>query len=493
MLVTGPASIGYELTGPGHALVIGGGGGRDIYNALSSGQRPVDVIELNGGIRATVDEDLGHLSGAPYSREGVNTVIGDGRSVLAARDTLYDQIHIGFTDTLSGNAAQGFALTENNLYTLEAFLEYFEHLKPRGVLNVSRPLRLVGEEAFKMTVLAVAALETIGIEEPLRHIVVVLGRDLIGPENGTILARKEPFSEAEIAKLRRLAQERGSGLALVPGGPNQGPWQELAAAPDSRTFCEQYRLDVCPPTDDRPFFFSMQRLGSLGEASSGALYGADPFTILSLTLLILLIISGAALVAPLALTRRPKPGVSGLVFFGAIGLGFLLVEIVLVQRFVLFLGFPTYALSIVLFSLLIFTGVGSALSARSEDPRGLLLRALGAAIVLIGASAFGLQPLLRALIDWPFAVRVVTAMALLAPFGVALGMAMPLGLRRLDAVEPDAVPFAWGVNGIASVVASVLGVAVAIRLGFPAASLLACGCYGVAFWQALRAPWPKTS
>jgi spermidine synthase len=142
MLVTGPASIGYELTGPGHALVIGGGGGRDIYTALSQGQRPVDVIELNEGIRATVDEDLGHLSGAPYSRDGVSTVIGDGRSQLASRDVLYDQIHIGFTDTLSGNAAQGFALTENNLYTVEAFLEYFAHLKPRGVLNVSRPLPL---------------------------------------------------------------------------------------------------------------------------------------------------------------------------------------------------------------------------------------------------------------------------------------------------------------------------------------------------------------
>ncbi len=130
-LLLGPASIGYELTGPGHALVVGGGGGRDIYNALTSDQT-VDVIELNSAIRDVVDNSLGDVSGSPYSREGVSTSIGDGRAILAARETRYDQIHIGFTDTLSANAAQGFALTENNLYTLEAFEEYLDHLTPRG-------------------------------------------------------------------------------------------------------------------------------------------------------------------------------------------------------------------------------------------------------------------------------------------------------------------------------------------------------------------------
>ena len=490
MLKTGPQSIGYALTGPGHALVIGGGGGRDIYTALSSGQRPVDVIELNAGIRATVDEDLGHLSGAPYSRDGVHTVIGDGRSVLAARDTRYDQIHIGFTDTLSGNAAQGFALTENNLYTVEAFLEYFSHLKPGGILNVSRPLKLVGEEALRMTVLALASLERFGVEDPQRHVVVVLGRDVIGPLNGTILARIEPFSEAQLARLRVLAEERGEGLAFAPGGPYVGAWAALAQAPSAEAFCRAYPLDVCPPTDDRPFFFSMQRLAKIGDPSSGMLYRSDPFTVLALTLVILLALGCIALVAPLALSRRARPGASVYVYFGAIGLGFLLVEIVLVQRFVLFLGFPTYALSIVLFSLLLFTGVGASLSARARDPRRAVLTALGVAAVLIAASAYGLQPLLRYLIDLPFAFRAAIAVAVMAPFGVTLGMAMPIGLRRLEQLEPEAVPYAWGVNGIASVIASVLGVAVAIRLGFPAASLLACACYAAAFAQAARGEWP---
>ena len=220
-LLLGPASIGYEMTGPGRALVIGGGGGRDIYNALTSHQQ-VDVIELNDAIRHVVDVDLGDVSGSPYSRPGVSTTIGDGRAILAERDTLYDQIHIGFTDTLSGSSAQGFALTENNLYTVEAFQEYFDHLEPKGILNVSRLQRLVGDEAIRATVLTVAALERYGIKDPLRHIVVIRGKDAIGLSVApyeTILARLEPWTPAEIARIRHLAKVRGEGIAFAPGGP----------------------------------------------------------------------------------------------------------------------------------------------------------------------------------------------------------------------------------------------------------------------------------
>ena len=148
----GPQSIGYQLAPGDSTLIIGGGGGRDIYNALSSGQSNIDVIELNDGIRKAVDRDLAEVSGSPYSRPGVDTTVGDGRSVLAAREGLYDTIHISFTDTLSANSAAAFALTENNLYTVEAFDEYFDHLAPLGILNVTRQQKLVGEEAIRLTV-----------------------------------------------------------------------------------------------------------------------------------------------------------------------------------------------------------------------------------------------------------------------------------------------------------------------------------------------------
>jgi hypothetical protein len=491
-LGTGAQSIGYELTGPGHALVIGGGGGRDIENALTQRQR-VDVIELNDAIRRTVDEDLGEWSGSPYSLPKVDTAIGDGRSILARRDRRYDQIHIGFTDTWSGNSAQAFALTENNLYTLEAFEEYLDHLRPGGVLNVSRLRRALGDEALRATVLTLEALRRHGVENPERNVVVLLGVDIFREPYGTVLARLEPWTRAELDRIERLARERSEGIVFAPDGPYRLEWARLAAAPSPLAFCEDWRLDVCPPTDDRPFFFNMTRLGSVGDGTpAGYVTSVDPFLVLLITLGILVALCAVAFAVPLALgPREGRPPLSSLSFFAAIGLGFLVLEVVLIQRFVLFLGFPTYALSIVLFALLLFTGAGSLMSTRLGEPRRTLVAALAVAAVLIAAAAAGLQPLLRALIDLPFALRVVVSVLVIAPFGLVLGTAMPIGLRRLGARYPVGIPWAWGINGITSVIASVLAVAVAIAFGFTAATLVALACYLAALAHALLGSWPE--
>ena len=493
-LSLGPQSVGYELTGPGTTLVIGGGGGRDIENALSSGQERVDVIELNRAIRDAVDQDLRRWSGAPYSLPGVSVDIGDGRSRLAARDTRYDVIHIGFTDTLSANSAAGFALTEANLYTLEAYEEYFDHLKPGGILNVTRLHRLVGDEALRATVLALEALKREGVEHPERNVVVLLGHDIFNELFGTVLARREAWTAAELAFIRRMARERGDGVAFASGGPYRLEWTGLARAPDHESFCRDYRLDVCPPTDERPFFFNMTRLSGLfDKPPAGYFFATDPLRILAVTVVILAVLCALAFGLPLRLMPRGvRPPASSVVFFGAIGVGFLLLEIALIQRFVLFLGFPTYALSVVLFALLAFTGIGSLLSARLREPRRGLIVALACGGVLIAAAALGLQPLLRSLIEWPFEARVALTIVLLAPAGLALGMAMPIGLTRLAGLHPDAVPWAWAVNGIASVLASVLAVAVAITWGFAVVTLLALACYLVALVDAVRGPWPAS-
>jgi hypothetical protein len=494
----GPQSIGYELTGPGHGLVIGGGGGRDIYNALSSGFERVDVIELNGAIRKTVDTELGSWSGRPYSQPGVSVAIGDGRSKLAGRDTHYDQIHIGFTNTLTANLGAAYALSENHLYTVEAFDEYLDHLKPGGVLNVSRPYRFAGEEALRTTVLALESLRRRGIEQPERHVVTILGGRRAGLFFGTTLTKLEPYTDAELATIRRLAAERNGagrdgGLVFAPGGPNLREWGQLAAAPSAEAFCEDYRADVCAPTDDRPFFLNATRLGDLFEsAPPGATFlSRTPFFVLLAALGILLVLSLAAFVLPLALvrgSRRPPP--SALLFFAAIGVGFLVLEVVLIQRFVLFLGFPTYALSVVLSSLLIATGIGSLLSGRLRDPRAGLTRALIAALVLITAAAFALEPLLEALIGLPLAARMVVSAVLLAPVGLCLGMAMPLGLARLAGLHPEGVAWAWAINGLTSVLASVLALVVAITVGFTATTLLALACYAAALLHVRLGRWP---
>lgn len=474
----GPQSVAYELRPGGRALVIGGGGGRDIANALSSGADQVDVIELNRAIRETVDDDLRAYSGAPYSLPGVSAVDGDGRSQLAARDTRYDVIHIGFTDTLSAASAQGFALSEANLYTVEAFREYLDHLEPGGVLAVTRLHRLVGDEALRTTILALEALEREGVEEPERGVAVLLGRDIFGELFGTVLARREPWTAAELAQIGGLAGERGEGVAFAPGGPYRLEWAELARAASPRAFCEGYRLDVCPPTDDRPFFFNMKRAGDVFSAPPpGYFFAVDPLLVLTVSLAVLVTLCALAFGLPLALVRD-RPPLTSMTFFAAIGVGFLLFEIALIQRFTLFLGFPTYALSVVLFALLVFTGLGSLASSRVR-----IAPALAAACALIALAAFVLQPLLAALIELPFAARVAVTVVLIAPPALLLGTAMPIGLGRLDA---SAVPWAWAINGVSSVLASVLAVAVAITWGFRAVTLLALACYLVALLQASR-------
>ncbi|MEJ7584069.1 MAG: hypothetical protein WKF43_08265, partial [Acidimicrobiales bacterium] len=164
-------------------------------------------------------------------------------------------------------------------------------------------------------------------------------------------------------------------------------------------------------------------------------------------------------------------------------------DVVLIQRFVIFLGFPTYALSVVLFAMLLFTGVGSALSARTTDARRGLTAALTAAVLLMVAAALGLQPLLEALIGLPFPLRVAVTVLILAPFGCVMGMAMPIGLRRLAALHPSSVAFAWGVNGVASVLGSVLAVALALSTGFRVATIAAALCYLVALLHAVHGSW----
>ena len=489
----GPQSIGYDLTGPGRTLVIGGGGGRDVYNALSSNQRRVDVIELNREIRDMVDGELARWSGRPFSLPRVSVAIGDGRSTLAARDTDYDQVHIGFTNTLTAGSGQAYALSENNLYTVEAFEEYFDHLRPGGILSVSRLYRFAGDEVLRATVLALTALRDHGVADPRRHVIVMLGRDTLNAFFGTVLIRLEPFTSAELARVRRLATRRTLGIVFAPGGPYRREWRGLAVASSPEQFCADYPVDVCAPTDDRPFFLNPVRLGDLGEPlpPNSPFISRTPFLVLLVALGILAALCAVAFALPLALERGAgRPPAGALAYFAAIGLGFLIFEVVLIQRFVLFLGFPTYALSVVLFALLVFTGAGSLLSERLSDRRAALVAALTAVTVIIAVAAFALEPLLRGLIDLPFAVRVVLAVVLLAPVGLLLGMAMPIGLRRLAALHPTGVAWAWGINGVTSVLGSVLAIFVAINWGFTVATLLAAACYAAAAGHARLGRWP---
>ena len=241
----GPQRTAFDLAPKGRALIIGGGGGRDIYNALTAGERAVDVIELNRQIRDIVDGPLRPWSGAPYSLPRVSAAIGDGRSTLAARDTRYDAINIGFTNTLTASAGQAYALAENNLYTVEAFHEYFDHLRPRGVLSVSRLYRFAGEEALRATVLALEALEQDGARDPSQHVLVLLGRDALravlrhGDRAPRAVHRRRGAAGAGArarARRRGRVRPRRPGAARV-GGSWRAPTTSASSAPATASTC----------------------------------------------------------------------------------------------------------------------------------------------------------------------------------------------------------------------------------------------------------------
>ncbi len=348
---------------------------------------------------------------------------------------------------------------------------------------------------MRATVLMLAAVRRYGIAHPERNVVVILQRTRpIGIVSGTVLAQLRPFTAAQLKLIRTLAPGRGGLVAFAPGGPYWHEWDALARAKSYDSFCRNYRVDVCAPTDNQPFFFQASWPTDPSTWERGYVFAPTPFVVLIVSLGILLVLAVLAFVLPLlGVARGTRPTGSSLMFFAAIGLGFLSLEIVLIQRFVLFLGFPTYALSVVLFSLLLFTGAGALLSTRWSEPRRALTGALAFATALMIAAIFGLQPLLRVLIGAPFALRVVITIALLAPVGVMLGTAMPIGLRRLTALHPEGTAWAWGINGIASVLASVLAIAVAIAWGFSAATALAALCYLVALGHAAFGRWPETA
>ena len=309
---------------------------------------------------------------------------------------------------------------------------------------------------------------------------------------GTVLAQLTPFTPSQLSRIKRLASERGSRVAFAPGGPYRLEWKQLARAPSLEAFCSGYRVDVCPTTDDKPFFLNFERVGQIGQATPpGYLFTVKPFTVLLVALGILLALCVLAFVLPLGLiARSDRPPLGSLVLFAAIGIGFLVFEISMIQRFVLFLGFPTYSLSVVLAALLAFTGLGAGLSGLWRRPQRALTAAMALVAALIVAAAFGLPPLLAALIDLPFGARILLTAVVLAPYGLLMGMAMPIGLRRLSSLHPRGVPWAWGINGVTSVLASVLALTVAITAGFTVATLLAAACYAVAAAQAMLVRWP---
>lgn len=498
-------------TPPGRVLVIGPGGGRDVLFALASGAQHVTAVEINPLIATAIMRDrYAEASGHLYSDPRVTVVVDEGRSFVRRSSDMYDVVQASLVDTWAATSAGAFALTENTLYTLEAFEDYYRHLTDRGIVTMTRFYGakdgLGVSESQRLIVLAAGALERSGIRpgETRRHIFFV-AKD----NQGTLVVKKTPFSDDELQRLEERAAKAGftvvvsprtDGSSLLEKYVDQGAWSSLVSAA---------RDDLRPPTDDRPFFFLFTKFGDLFQLSGKKMYDAGLWmvvslaTVLSLGLLfvVLPLLVRFATHRKLDAPDSPKAQAITLAFFGLVGFAFMAVEIALLQRFTLFLGHPTYSLIVVLFVILVSTALGARLS--SAFP----IRAIARIVVAVGLAlcvlnvVYGavLGDVLRSWVGFPREARVLISVAIIAPCGLMMGAMIPSAIRMLAMSESALIPWGWGVNGAMSVIGTSIATLIAMYVGFSATffvgavSYLVAGLLGALMAREYRRSWVETT
>jgi hypothetical protein len=467
-------SVAYQMRPARTVCVIGAGGGRDVLTALMTGATKVDAVELNPHTVGAVSGPFRELSGDVYGMPGVTPVISEGRSFLTRTDTRYDLIQISMVDSWAATSAGAFALSENYLYTVEAFRLYWNRLSGTGMASVSRWMmaqHLV--EGVRLVLLAQEALRQEGVTEPARHLAVVQGAAV-----ATLMMSRSPFTDADRAALGRASAERGFVPHWPPGEATpQGSSlaRLLAEGGDGSSFAER-GLDVSPPTDDRPFFFqAVPILGNVDPALVARLSVNEQSVILLRRLVMVVAALALALfLLPFAFGGRIRaPELwKGSGYFTAIGLAFLLVEAAWVQRFILYLGHPSYATTVVLAALLAGAGAGS-FTARRTAVRTAANWAIALPVALAIVNA-ALDPVFQATLGAAFPARVGVSLLLLAPSGFLMGFGFPMGMIRFG---DEAKAWYWALNGAFSVLASVLSLAAAMAVGFTAVAYAGAGCY----------------
>ena len=493
-LMSAPPAIANVLRPRGEFAIIGPGGGVDVLRAVANGSSSVTGIEINPIIATTVmrgryADYAYHL----YERPEVHIHVTDGRSFIRNVQQHFDVVQMTLVDTWASTAAGAFALSENSLYTVEAFQEYFEHLKPDGMIAITRWEFQQPREALRVVSVAMEALHRLGVENTASHFMVVSEGDL--DEDGipvVVLAKRSAFTPQEEQAVQDHLSTYPALVALyLPSEPEDNPFSDLIARNDPYAFAQTYPYNVAPVRDNAPFFFFTLKLGQVLHPQS-AQQGIDwkvnlGVAVLGMVLILSLLAVLVFLVVPLAVRggRRQERAVP-LLYFIAVGLGYILVEIAFIQRFVLFLGHPTYALTVVVFLLLLASGAGSLASRRWLGPatRGWVPLALIVSALLL--YVFILPGLLNALVGLPFAAKLGVSGVLLVPLGFAMGMPFPTGLRALASLPApefpvsqgspageNAVEWAWAMNAASSVLGSVLAMVIAIQFGLNVT--LACG------------------
>jgi hypothetical protein len=482
----------YAMRPGAKALIIGPGGGYDVARALASGSHDITAVEINPIIANDVMRDkFAKESHHIYSRPGVQLHVEDGRSFVRGSDQKYQVLQATLVDTWASTAAGAFALSENNLYTTDAFTDYLQHLTDDGVLAFTRWGFDPPRESLRLISLAMAALPRVGETDPARHVMVV--REDTAKLQGwgaldTVLISRKPFSDADVARGREIIGEAHMDEIYLPGDAPKNAFGQLLTSADPSAFLRDYPFDVSPISDDRPFFFYTVQPRDLWNYIFTANRASEDFKVNRAVPLLFglvavsLCATGLILVLPRFLlgTRLPKQKgvITFLWYFLCLGAGYILIQVALIQKFVLLLGHPTYALVVIIFSMLVASGIGSFFSRRViADDDGRLARLLCAIAILVTALAFGARPLTEAAATSPLWAKMLITVLAIAPAAFLMGMPFPSGLRRLEHRHPPSVRWAWSLNAAASVLGSAGAIFLAIYIGLRATLLVGGALY----------------
>jgi len=462
-------TAGLQFAPPGRACVIGAGGGRDVLSALHTGATSVDAVELNPAIVEAMTGPFADYNGDVYGLPGVNPVVSEGRSFLTRSEGGYDAIMVSLVDSWAATAAGAYALSETYLYTLEAVALYWDRLSEQGIVSISRWYD-TGKpgEALRIALTAREALERAGVESPLRHMALLQGGRVM-----TLVISRQPLAQEDVARIDSVATERGF-LRHWPPLRSSDPMLVGALASDPPIYYIGGH-DLSPVADDRPFFFqTVSPFQSLGDVDRDN-FNFNDASIITLRVLIAAVtaLTALLLLLPVLVRRRALgSGARSTGYFAAIGLAFMFVELAMIQRFILYLGHPSYATTVVIAAVLLGAGAGSALAGRVETD---LVRkyslALPIAVVVITLLA---TPIFAGTLGAATAVRILISVLLLLPLGLLMGFAFPTGMIHFP---ESGRAWYWAVNGTTSVLGSVLSLALAMLFGFQGVILLGAATY----------------
>ncbi len=485
------------------ALIVGPGGGSDVVRALLFNNTIVGV-EINDIIvNDIMKKRLLNFSGGLYLRDDVDIVVDEARSYIRRSKEKYGIIQMNSIDTFAATAAGAFTATENYLYTTEAFTDFLNHLEDDGIITITRWEFTRPQETIRLVAIAVDALEHAELD-PEKNILIVkqkmpeIKRRSPIDSRANLMVKKTPFTQEEVILLRQKAEELGIEIVYDPYTREENAYHALVRAPNMKDFYENYPLEISPTTDDKPFFFYTLKLKDsikiFSSASNTPLKTNLGLFLLVVTLIVTTALALLFLIGPLLIFRRKDLRGSTLnkslilIYFAGIGFGFIVIEIVLMQKFILFLGHPVYALSVILFSLLLFSGIGSYTTKfiPIDKVKKQMVLNLIFMLLIIPCYLLLLPKVFTAAISQTLPLRIITSLLLLFPLGLVLGRFFPLGIKRIDAQYHEMIPWAWGVNGTTSVVGSVCALLLSIHLGFTIALIIGSYFYLLTLGVILR-------